>query len=77
MKIYNRILELRPAWTEKVAVVMTESNKDPEEWCKIIGNKHHKDELAQKFKALPRRLARLRGWILPHGVRLVTAKDLS
>ena len=26
MKIYNRILELRPAWTEKVAVVMTESN---------------------------------------------------
>lgn len=50
MKIYNRILELRPAWTEKVAVVMTESNKDPEEWRKIIGNKHHKDELAQKFK---------------------------
>lgn len=29
---------------------MTESNKDPEEWRKIIGNKHHKDELAQKFK---------------------------
>lgn len=23
MKIYKRILELRPAWTEKVAVVMT------------------------------------------------------
>ena len=41
MKIYKRILELRPAWTEKVAVVMTESNKDPEEWRKIIGNKHH------------------------------------
>ena len=50
MKIYNRILELRPAWMEKVAVVMTESNKDPEEWRKIIGNKHHKDGLAQKFK---------------------------
>lgn len=50
MKIYNCILKLRPAWTEKVAVVMTESNKDPEEWRKIIGNKHHKDELAQKFK---------------------------
>ena len=30
MKIYKRILELRPAWTEKVAVVMTESNKDRE-----------------------------------------------
>ena len=50
MKIYNRILELRPGWTEKVAVVMTESNKDPEEWRKVIGNKHHKDELAVKFK---------------------------
>lgn len=50
MKIYKRILELRPAWTEKVAVVMTESNKDPEEWRKTIGNKHHKDKLAQKFK---------------------------
>lgn len=50
MKIYKRILELRPAWTEKVAVVMTSGNNDPEEWRKIIGNKHHKDELAKKFK---------------------------
>lgn len=50
MKIYKRILELRPAWTEKVAVVMTENNKDPEEWRRIIGNKHHKEELAKKFK---------------------------
>ena len=31
MKIYDRILQVRPSWTEKVAVVMTESNKDPEE----------------------------------------------
>ena len=44
MKIYERILQLRPGWTDKVAVVMTGSNKDPEEWNKIIGNKHHKDE---------------------------------
>lgn len=50
IKIYNRIMELRPSWTEKVAVVMTESNKDPEEWRAIIGNKRHKDELAKKFK---------------------------
>ena len=50
MKIYHRIMELRPEWTEKVAVVMTGSNKDPEEWNKIIGNKHHKDELAKEFK---------------------------
>ncbi|GAB2046370.1 type I restriction endonuclease subunit R [Agathobaculum sp. TL06] len=50
MKIYRRILELRPAWTEKVAVVMTQGNNDPEEWRQIIGNKAHKDDLARKFK---------------------------
>ena len=50
MDIYKRILELRPGWTDKVAVVMTESNKDPEEWRQIIGNKTHKNELAKQFK---------------------------
>ncbi|WP_414653029.1 type I restriction endonuclease subunit R [Fusobacterium sp.] len=50
MKIYRRILEIHSNWTEKVAVVMTESNKDPEEWREIIGNKHHRAELAKKFK---------------------------
>lgn len=50
MKIYKRILELRPAWTDMVKVVMTSSNKDLEEWAKIIGNKHHKDELVAEFK---------------------------
>lgn len=50
MKIYKRILQLRLGWTEKVKVVMTRSNKDPEEWSEIIGNKHHRDELAAEFK---------------------------
>ena len=50
MKIYKKILELRPTWTEKVEVVMTSGNNDPEEWRQIIGNKHHKNELAKKFK---------------------------
>ena len=50
MKIYKRILELRPGWTEKVGVVMTGSNKDPEEWHDIIGNKAHKEEMAKLFK---------------------------
>ena len=36
MKIYKKILELRPNWTEKVAVVMTSGNNDPEEWREII-----------------------------------------
>ncbi len=50
MKIYERIMELRPSWTNKVAVVMTDSNTDPEEWKKIIGNKKHKNSLAKLFK---------------------------
>lgn len=50
LDIYHKILELRPDWIEKVKVVMTESNNDPEEWRKIIGNKHHRDELAKDFK---------------------------
>lgn len=50
LKIYKKILSLRPGWTEKIAVVMTSSNKDPEDWRKIIGNKAHKEELAKKFK---------------------------
>lgn len=50
LKIYHRILELRPNWQDKIAVVMTSSNNDPEDWRKIIGNKSHKEELARKFK---------------------------
>ena len=50
MKIYRKILELRPNWQEKVAVVMTSDNNDPEDWHKIVGNKTYKEELARKFK---------------------------
>ena len=50
MKIYKRILELRPEWTEKVKVVMTSGNQDPEEWADVIGGKAYKKELAKKFK---------------------------
>lgn len=50
MKIYRKILELRPSWTEKLAVVMTGGNSDPEDWKPVIGNKAHKEELARKFK---------------------------
>lgn len=50
MKIYHKLLQLRPGWGEKVKVVMTSNNKDPEEWKKIIGTKSYKAELATKFK---------------------------
>ncbi|MDR1017885.1 MAG: type I restriction endonuclease subunit R [Lachnospiraceae bacterium] len=50
MKIYNKILEIRPEWKDKIGVVMTSSNKDPEKWHDIIGNKKHKKDMAKKFK---------------------------
>lgn len=50
MKIYRKILEMHPEWKEKVGVVMTSGNNDPEEWKEVIGTKSHKEELARKFK---------------------------
>lgn len=50
MKMYEKILELRPEWEEKVKVIMTGNNDDPEEWKDIIGNKKYKKELASRFK---------------------------
>lgn len=50
MKIYRKILKLRPDWEEKVGVVMTSGNNDPEDWKEVIGTKAHKEELARKFK---------------------------
>jgi len=50
IKIYRRILEMRPAWAEKLAVVMTSGNKDPKDWRRIIGNDARKKELEKEFK---------------------------
>ena len=50
MKIYRKLLELRPTWNEKIGVVMTGGNNDPEDWKEIIGTKSYKEELARKFK---------------------------
>ncbi|MBR4664732.1 MAG: type I restriction endonuclease subunit R [Lentisphaeria bacterium] len=50
MSIYRRILKMRPAWNEKVAVVMTDGNDDPEDWRPVIGNKAKREQLAVKFK---------------------------
>ena len=50
IKMYRKILELRPGWGEKVKVVMSGSNQDPEDWQAIIGNDQYKKELAAKFK---------------------------
>lgn len=50
MKIYHRILALRPSWHEKVEVIMTSSNQDPEEWKAVVGNKRDKEDKARRFK---------------------------
>jgi type I restriction enzyme R subunit len=59
MKIYYKLMELRPDWKEKVGVVMTSDNKDPEEWYEIVhgkpkgggGRSDHKKEMERKFKS--------------------------
>lgn len=50
MKIYYRILELRPEWKDKLGVVMTMSNQDPEEWFEVCGGSKHKKEMERRFK---------------------------
>lgn len=50
MKIYKRIMELRPGWKDKVGVVMTMSNQDPEEWFEVCGGSKHKKDMERRFK---------------------------
>ena len=50
VKIYRKMVAIRPDWTEKVKVVMTSGNQDPEDWHDIIGNDSYKKELAKRFK---------------------------
>ena len=50
INIYKKLLEKRPLFKEKIGVVMTSNNNDPEEWREIIGNKKYRDEMAKKFK---------------------------
>lgn len=50
MKIYRKILDIHPDWTEKVKVVMTEGKKDPQDWHTVVGNKAYRDKLALAFK---------------------------
>lgn len=50
MKIYHKLIELRPQWQDKVGVVMTTDNKDPEEWFDVVGGKDNKKNMERKFK---------------------------
>lgn len=50
INLYKKLLEKRPEWNEKVKVVLTASNQDPEDWHDIIGNKTYRDGLMTEFK---------------------------
>ncbi|MDD6206516.1 type I restriction endonuclease subunit R [Succinivibrio sp.] len=50
IKIYKRILELRPKWNDKLTIVMTLGNQDPVEWRDIVGTKVDKKDRENKFK---------------------------
>ena len=50
VKIYRKILEMRPGWENKVKIVMTGGNQDPVEWKELTGNKSYRESLAREFK---------------------------
>lgn len=50
INLYKLIIKKRPDWEKKVKVVLTDNNKDPEEWHSIIGNKTYRDGLMVEFK---------------------------
>lgn len=50
VKIYHKILEMRPGWENKVKIVMTGGNQDPVEWKEQTGNKSYRESLAREFK---------------------------
>lgn len=50
VRIREVILKLRPGWENKVKIVMTGGNQDPEEWKELTGNKIYREGLAREFK---------------------------
>ena len=49
VKIYRKMLEMRPGWKEKIHVVASAANNDKEEWHDVIDAKRNK-EYAALFK---------------------------
>lgn len=48
--MYNKFIELRPEWKNKVNMIITSNNKDDEEMQKAIGSKKDKKQLEVDFK---------------------------
>jgi type I restriction enzyme R subunit len=50
MKLYKRIIELKPEYKDSTILVVTESNKDNEEERKLFGDSAYRKELGDEFK---------------------------
>lgn len=50
INLYKEIIDQRPNWTDKVRVILTDNNNDPEEWHDIVKNKQYREEMAIEFK---------------------------
>lgn len=50
INLYRTILEKRPEWDKKVKVVLTDSNKDDDDWNAITGTKEYRKQLGYEFK---------------------------
>lgn len=48
--MYNKFMELKPEWKNKVNMIITSNNKDDEEMQKAIGSKKDKKQLEVDFK---------------------------
>ena len=50
INLYREILNQRPDWSNKIKVILTDNNNDPEEWHEIVGNKQYREEMALEYK---------------------------
>ncbi|WP_078551314.1 type I restriction endonuclease subunit R [Bacillus alkalicellulosilyticus] len=48
--MYQELIEQRPDWEEKVKIVMTANNQDPEDLAKLVGNKQTRKDRETEFK---------------------------
>ena len=48
--MYQEMIAQRPEWMNKVKMVMTSNNSDPEEMAKLIGNKATQKQYEQEFR---------------------------
>ena len=52
INLYKEILNIRPNYNEKIKVVLTDNNNDPEEWHDIVGNKQYRDNLRIRVETM-------------------------